>query len=177
MRTEPSGKQARISSVPPMASINLVSVLTYMPDWRSIFETVACLMPKVSARRSWVNSRAVRSSSRAMSCRVSLTRASTRARDSAGSRFRSSLKFLAFAMVISLPVRAGAVRRGGPPEARRFHTTVRSRSCRLRSAARRSAGGQRRTEPGRAGRGADAQLVRVGVAASGNIPNYAYSSA
>jgi len=36
-----------------------------MSDWRSIFETVACLMPRVSAERFWVNSRAVRSSSRA----------------------------------------------------------------------------------------------------------------
>jgi hypothetical protein len=28
MRTEPSGKEARISSVPPMASMNLARVLT-----------------------------------------------------------------------------------------------------------------------------------------------------
>ena len=32
MRTDPSGKQARISSVPPMASMNLASVLTYMSN-------------------------------------------------------------------------------------------------------------------------------------------------
>jgi hypothetical protein len=46
------------------------------------------------------NSRAARNSSRAISSRVDLTRASTRTRDAAGSLFRSFVKFPAFAIVV-----------------------------------------------------------------------------
>src|ERR1035441_7700653 len=99
MRTEPSGKIARISNWPPMASMNLPSVPIYMSVRRSILETLACLICSKAARCSWVRFRAARSSSRGNSRSIRLASASLSAQRSGDIFARSSLKFLAFAIL------------------------------------------------------------------------------
>src|ERR1035438_3432034 len=102
MHTEPSGKQARISSLPPMAAMNLESVPIYISVRRSILEMLACLMPSMVARCSWVRFRAARSSSSGILASVSRAMASLRAWASGDIFDLSSLKFRAFAILFFL---------------------------------------------------------------------------
>src|ERR1035441_2652282 len=102
MRTEPSGKIARISNWPPMASMNLESVPIYMSVRRSILETFDCLMRSNLARCSCVSSRAARSWSRLIFSRVSFTRAATLSRASGVIFASSSLKFLAIVLFLQI---------------------------------------------------------------------------
>src|SRR6185312_11649233 len=100
MRTVPSGNTARISSSPPMALIKSRKVLRYMSVRFSSFEMEDCFTFSSLAKCSWVNSRAARSSSRAISSRSRLAIASERERDSGDIRARNSSNFLAIFILL-----------------------------------------------------------------------------
>src|SRR5262245_34824691 len=103
MRTSPSGNTARISSCPPMASMKCRSVLTYISVRRSSLEIADCWTPRMVDRCSWVNARAARSSSSAISRIRRSAFASLRARDSGDIFACRSLTFFAIGAFTFLP--------------------------------------------------------------------------
>src|ERR1035438_3952582 len=98
--TAPSGKLARISSSPPIASMTRASVPTYISARLSILEILACLTPSSSARCAWVSARASRKACKGISAIIWRAFASLRSRIAGSILACSSLKFRAMLFVL-----------------------------------------------------------------------------